>query len=57
MLPANYHNGKCWVGIESLARANSVPPQCTWGSFLRAIGPCNRVGDVEHGGRNCEVIQ
>ena len=52
MLSANYHKGKCWVGchgIDSLARANSVPAQCRWGSFLRAFGPCNRVGDVEHG--------
>ena len=52
MLSANYHKGKRWVGcqcIDSLARANSVPAQCRWGSFLRAIGPCNRVGDVEHG--------
>ena len=54
MLSANYHKGKCWVGchcIDSLARANSVPAQCRWGSFLRAIGPCNRVGNVEHGSR------
>ena len=49
---ANYHKGKCWVGCSSincLARASSVPPPCRWGSFLRAIGPCNRTGDVEHG--------
>ena len=53
---ANYHKGKCGVGchcIDSLARANSVPAQCCWGSFLRAIGPCNRVGDVEHG--SCRI--
>ena len=52
MLSANYHKGKCWVGrhcIDSLARANSVPAQCRWGSFLRAIGPCNHVSDIEHG--------
>ena len=56
MLSANYHKGKCWVGchcIDSLARANSVPAQCRWGSFLRAIGPCTRVGDVEHG--SCRI--
>ena len=56
MLSANYHKGKCWVGcrcIDSLARAKSVPAQCKWGSFLRAIGPCNRVGDVEHG--SCRI--
>ena len=56
MLSANYHKGKCWVGcncIDSLARANSLPAQCRWGSFLRAIGPCNRVGDVEHG--SCRI--
>ena len=56
MLSANYHKGKCWVGchcIDSLARAKSVPAQCRWGSFLRAIGPCNRVGDVEHG--SCRI--
>ena len=56
MLSANYHKGKCWVGchcIDSLARANFVPAQCRWGSFLRAIGPCNRVGDMEHG--SCRI--
>ena len=49
MLSANYDKGKIWVGchcIDYLARANSAPAQCRWGSFLRAIGPCNRVGDV-----------
>ena len=57
MLSANYHKGKCWVAshcIDSLARANSVPAQCRWGSFLRAIHPCNRVGDVEHG--SCRIV-
>ena len=52
MLSANYHKGKCWVAchcIDSLARANCVPAQCRWGSFLRIIGLCNRIGDVEHG--------
>ena len=56
MLSANYHKEKCWVGchcIESLACANSVPAQCRWGSFWRAIGPCNRVGGVEHG--SCRI--
>ena len=56
MLSANYHKGKCWVGshcIDSLARASSVPAQCRWGSLLRAIGPCNRVGDAEHG--SCRI--
>ena len=56
MLSANYHKGTCWVGchcIDSLARANFVPAQCRWGSFLRAIGPCNRVGGVEHG--SCRI--
>ena len=51
MLSAN-RKGNCWVGCQSidcLARANFVPAQCRWGSFLWAIGPCNRVGDVEHG--------
>ena len=57
MLSANYHKGKCWVGchcIDSLARANSVPAQCRWGSFLSTIGPCNRVGDVEYG--SCRIV-
>ena len=56
MLLANYHKEKCWVGchcIDSLARTNSVPAECRWGSFLRAIGPCNHVGDVEHG--SCRI--
>ena len=56
MLSDNCHKGKCWVGrhcSDSLARANSVPAQCRWGSFLRAIRPCNRVGDVEHG--SCRI--
>ena len=57
MLSANYHKGKWWVGchcIDSLARANFVAAQCRWGSFLRAIGPCNRVGDTEHG--SCCIV-
>ena len=52
MLSANYHKEKCPAGchcIDSLARVNCVPAQCRWGSFLRAIGTCNHVGDVEHG--------
>ena len=56
MLSANYHKGKCWVGcssINSLERASFVPPQCRWRSFLRAISPCNRVGNVEHG--SCRI--
>ena len=56
MLSANYQKGKCWAGchcIHSLARANSILAQCRRGSFLRAIGPCNRVGDVEHG--SCRI--
>ena len=56
MLSANYHKGKCWVGCSSincLERASPVPPQCRWGSFLWAIGPCNHVGDVEHG--SCRI--
>ena len=53
MLSTNYLKGKCWVGrfsVDFLACANPVPPQCRWGSFLRAIGPCDHVGDgdVEH---------
>ena len=35
--------------------ASSAPSQCRWGSFLRAIGPCNRVGDVEHS--SCRVAK
>ena len=56
MLSANYHKWKCCVGchcIDSLAHANSVAAQCRWGSFLRAIGPCNRVSDLEHG--SCRI--
>ena len=56
MLSANYHKGKWWLGyqcIYSLARANFVRAQCRWGSFLRAIGPCNRVLDVKHG--SCRI--
>ena len=52
MLSANCHRVGCHC-IDSLARANSVPAQCRWGSFLRAIGPYNRVGDVEHG--SCRI--
>ena len=51
MLPANYHKGKCWVGRDSteyLARADFVPPQCKWGSVLRAIAPCNRTWSMAH---------
>ena len=56
MVPVNDHKGKYWVGcqsIDSLARAKSIAPQCRWGLFLRAIGPCSRVGDVEHG--SCRI--
>ena len=52
MLSGNYHKGECWVGcnsIDCLERANSVPQKRRWRSFLRAIGPCNHVGDVHHG--------
>ena len=57
MLSAKYHKGKYWVGchcIDSWARAHCVPAQCRWGSFLRTIGPCNSVGDVEHG--SCGIV-
>ena len=56
MHSANFHKGKYCVGchcIDSLARANCVPAQCRCSSFLRAIGPCNCVGDVEHG--SCRI--
>ena len=60
MLSATYHKGKCWVGcscINCLERASCAPPRYRWGSFLRAIGPCNRVGNVGHGPcRNADAI-
>ena len=52
MLSANHHKGKCWVGCGSmhcLEGAISVPPQCRWGCYLRAIGPRKCVSDVEDG--------
>ena len=31
-----------------------MPPQCKWGTFLRAIGPCNCLGDIDH--ISCRIV-
>ena len=52
MLCANYHKGKCWAGCISIA---CLPPTTAdGGHFLRAIGPCNHVGDIEHA--SCRIL-